>query len=71
MKGIKEKHPNLKRNDPCICGSKKKFKKCCGRVRTVAELEALTERMRLEIAKQQKDDLRGGLADPSRHPVQD
>ena len=25
-----EHQPAAKRNDPCPCGSKKKFKKCCG-----------------------------------------
>ncbi|TXH40463.1 MAG: hypothetical protein E6Q97_39530 [Desulfurellales bacterium] len=24
--------PRVKRNEPCVCGSGKKFKKCCGRV---------------------------------------
>lgn len=47
MRHIKEKYPNLKRNDPCVCGSKNKFKKCCGRVRTTKELEAITERMKI------------------------
>ncbi|MCZ2154947.1 MAG: SEC-C domain-containing protein [Bryobacterales bacterium] len=23
-------HPKVGRNDPCPCGSGKKFKKCCG-----------------------------------------
>jgi hypothetical protein len=23
-------HPKIRRNDPCPCGSGKKFKKCCG-----------------------------------------
>ena len=23
--------PNVGRNDPCVCGSGKKYKKCCGR----------------------------------------
>jgi uncharacterized protein YecA (UPF0149 family) len=23
--------PHVGRNDPCLCGSGKKFKKCCGR----------------------------------------
>jgi hypothetical protein len=23
--------PNIRRNDPCLCGSGRKFKKCCGR----------------------------------------
>ena len=45
MKKIKERYPSLKRNDPCICGSKIKFKKCCGRVRTADELKKITERI--------------------------
>ncbi|MEP4889707.1 MAG: SEC-C metal-binding domain-containing protein [Aliiglaciecola sp.] len=28
---IKREHPKVGRNDPCICGSEKKFKKCCGK----------------------------------------
>ncbi|MHB8127314.1 MAG: SEC-C metal-binding domain-containing protein [Desulfitobacteriaceae bacterium] len=24
------KKENIGRNDPCLCGSRKKFKKCCG-----------------------------------------
>ena len=24
--------PNVGRNDPCVCGSGKKYKKCCGRI---------------------------------------
>jgi len=27
---IKRDGPKINRNDPCLCGSKKKFKKCCG-----------------------------------------
>jgi uncharacterized protein YchJ len=27
---IKRVAPKVGRNDPCSCGSKKKFKKCCG-----------------------------------------
>ena len=23
--------PKIGRNDPCICGTKRKFKKCCGK----------------------------------------
>lgn len=23
--------PKIGRNDPCLCGSQKKFKKCCGK----------------------------------------
>jgi len=29
-KTIKREEPKLGRNDPCACGSGKKFKKCCG-----------------------------------------
>ena len=25
-------HPKVGRNDPCICGSGKKYKQCCGRL---------------------------------------
>jgi tetratricopeptide (TPR) repeat protein len=28
---VKRAHPKVGRNDPCPCGSGKKFKKCCGR----------------------------------------
>ncbi|MHB9102388.1 MAG: SEC-C metal-binding domain-containing protein [Sulfuricella sp.] len=27
--------PNVGRNDPCPCGSGKKFKQCCGKAPTV------------------------------------
>jgi SEC-C motif domain protein len=27
---VKRLEPKIGRNDPCSCGSKKKFKKCCG-----------------------------------------
>lgn len=27
--------PKVGRNDPCPCGSGKKFKQCCGKARTV------------------------------------
>jgi uncharacterized protein YchJ len=30
LKPIKREAPKLGRNDPCLCGSLKKFKKCCG-----------------------------------------
>ncbi|PID78724.1 hypothetical protein CSB20_13710 [bacterium DOLZORAL124_64_63] len=30
-KPIKREEPKVGRNDPCPCGSGKKFKKCCGR----------------------------------------
>jgi uncharacterized protein YecA (UPF0149 family) len=28
---IRKKTPKVGRNDPCPCGSGKKYKKCCGR----------------------------------------
>ena len=28
---IRNRGPKVGRNDPCPCGSKKKYKKCCGR----------------------------------------
>jgi preprotein translocase subunit SecA len=28
---IKQQNPAVGRNDPCPCGTGKKFKKCCGR----------------------------------------
>ena len=28
---VKSAHPKIGRNDPCACGSGKKFKHCCGR----------------------------------------
>jgi len=28
---IQSSHPKVGRNDPCPCGSGKKYKKCCGR----------------------------------------
>jgi uncharacterized protein YecA (UPF0149 family) len=28
---VKRSAPKVGRNDPCSCGSKKKFKKCCGK----------------------------------------
>ena len=31
LKPIRRKQPKVGRNDPCPCGSGKKFKKCCGR----------------------------------------
>ncbi len=31
VKQIKLEHPKVGRNDPCPCGSGKKYKKCCGR----------------------------------------
>jgi hypothetical protein len=31
--------PHVGRNEPCPCGSRKKFKKCCGRAGTLPELE--------------------------------
>ncbi len=30
-KPVRQSRPKVGRNDPCPCGSKKKFKKCCGR----------------------------------------
>jgi uncharacterized protein YecA (UPF0149 family) len=30
LKPIKRSNPKIGRNDPCSCGSKKKYKKCCG-----------------------------------------
>lgn len=30
LKPIKRSNPKIGRNDPCTCGSKKKYKKCCG-----------------------------------------
>ena len=27
---VQRQHPKVGRNDPCPCGSGKKFKKCCG-----------------------------------------
>ena len=30
IKPITRDSPKVGRNDPCSCGSKKKFKKCCG-----------------------------------------
>jgi len=31
LKPIVRQTPKIGRNDPCSCGSKKKFKKCCGK----------------------------------------
>jgi uncharacterized protein YecA (UPF0149 family) len=31
VKQIKLEHPKVGRNDPCPCGSGKKYKKCCGK----------------------------------------
>lgn len=31
IKTIVRTNPKVGRNDPCSCGSKKKFKKCCGK----------------------------------------
>ena len=28
---VVRQNPKIGRNDPCSCGSKKKFKKCCGK----------------------------------------
>jgi uncharacterized protein YchJ len=30
LKPIMREMPKIGRNDPCSCGSQKKFKKCCG-----------------------------------------
>ncbi len=30
LKPITRDAPKIGRNDPCTCGSQKKFKKCCG-----------------------------------------
>lgn len=30
LKPISRLMPKVGRNDPCICGSQKKYKKCCG-----------------------------------------
>ena len=30
LKPIVRDAPKVGRNDPCICGSQKKYKKCCG-----------------------------------------
>lgn len=30
LQPIVRKEPKIGRNDPCICGSGKKYKKCCG-----------------------------------------
>jgi len=34
-KTIQRSHPKIGRNDPCPCGSGKKFKKCCGSAATL------------------------------------
>ncbi len=31
IKPVVRATPKLGRNDPCSCGSEKKFKKCCGK----------------------------------------
>lgn len=31
LKPVVRANPKIGRNDPCSCGSKKKFKKCCGK----------------------------------------
>lgn len=31
MKPFVRKAPKIGRNDPCTCGSQKKFKRCCGK----------------------------------------
>lgn len=31
LKPLTRETPKLGRNDPCHCGSQKKFKKCCGK----------------------------------------
>lgn len=31
LEPIKRSAPKIGRNDPCSCGSNKKFKKCCGK----------------------------------------
>ena len=31
LKPIARTSPKVGRNDPCTCGSQKKFKKCCGK----------------------------------------
>jgi uncharacterized protein YecA (UPF0149 family) len=31
VKQVKRVLPKVGRNDPCLCGSEKKYKKCCGK----------------------------------------
>ena len=31
LKPIIRESPKVGRNDPCLCGSRKKYKKCCGK----------------------------------------
>ena len=31
VKQIRLEHPKVGRNEPCLCGSGKKYKKCCGK----------------------------------------
>jgi len=31
LKPIKNENPKIGRNEPCLCGSGKKYKMCCGR----------------------------------------
>src|SRR5438309_120357 len=45
------KHPDLGRNDPCHCGSGKKYKKCCMAKDEAAERTVLDE----QWAKASKD----------------
>lgn len=45
VRALMRRH-NVKRNDPCFCGSGTKFKKCCGRPRSALELqEMINERL--------------------------
>ncbi len=31
LKPVTRENPKVGRNDPCLCGSQKKYKKCCGK----------------------------------------
>ena len=45
---IKRDRAKVGRNDPCICGSQKKFKKCCGKQSfNVQKLLLVTEKIKL------------------------
>ena len=46
---------NIKRNDPCLCGSGKKYKKCCGAKGDTDSMQAILER---EIVDVQSEMLR-------------
>ena len=70
------KHPDLGRNDPCHCGSGKKYKKCCSDKDQAAEHKAIeanwaksTEEAKAQAEKNAKESKDTPQA-PSKHTQQ-